>query len=239
MRTSTLALTLTGLLSSLVQAAPAPGVVIVTAYTTVIVDESGLTITPSAQTENAQAEYTRVPAVQIQSSSKDDEPTLAIASTLSNQEQSLQPTTSTATSTSSTEFTPLPVSTSPTSSSSSSTSSTSSTSSSQATGSLQSGEGTYYSTGLGSCGITSSDTDYIIAVSHEMYDQYTPNGNPNKNTLCGKKVRAFYGDNSVDVTVVDRCEACSYNDLDFSPSAFSQLASQSLGRIDITWEWLD
>lgn len=53
-----------------------------------------------------------------------------------------------------------------------------------------------------------------------------------------QKIRAYYEGNSVDVTVVDRCEGCAYNDLDFSPSAFTQLADKSLGRIDITWEWL-
>ena len=34
-------------------------------------------------------------------------------------------------------------------------------------------------------------------------------------------------------------EGCAYNDLDFSPAAFDKLADESLGRIDITWEWLN
>lgn len=34
------------------------------------------------------------------------------------------------------------------------------------------------------------------------------------------------------VTVLDTCEGCAAGDLDFSPSAFQQLASQSLGRLD-------
>lgn len=110
------------------------------------------------------------------------------------------------------------------------------TSSSGPSGSF-SGEGTYYDTGLGSCGITSTDNDYIVAISHELYDKYTPNGNPNHNTLCGKKIKASYEGNTVEVTVVDRCEGCSYYDLDFSPSAFSDLASKGLGRIDINWDW--
>lgn len=100
-----------------------------------------------------------------------------------------------------------------------------------------SGDGTYYATGLGACGIYNVDTDYICAMSHLYFDQYTPNGNPNHNTLCGKKINAHYNGKTVQVTVTDRCEACAYSDLDFSPSAFSQLADQSLGRIKITWEW--
>lgn len=99
------------------------------------------------------------------------------------------------------------------------------------------GDGTYYATGLGACGIVNVDTDYIIALSHSLFDQYTPNGNPNRNTLCGKKINAHYQGKTVQVTVTDRCEACAYNDLDFSPSAFDQLADQSLGRIKISWEW--
>jgi hypothetical protein len=36
----------------------------------------------------------------------------------------------------------------------------------------QSGDGTYYSTGLGSCGLTNQDSDYIAAVSHLLFDTY-------------------------------------------------------------------
>ena len=100
-----------------------------------------------------------------------------------------------------------------------------------------SGQGTYYSTGLGACGITNVDTDYIVAISHELYDENAKDANPNNNPLCGKKITAHYQGKSVEVTVVDRCEGCQYNDLDFSPSAFSHIADQDLGRIDITWNW--
>lgn len=91
---------------------------------------------------------------------------------------------------------------------------------------------------MGACGVTSQDSDYIIAISHELYDEHDVDNNPNHNPLCGRKIRAHYQGKSVDVKVVDRCEGCAYNDLDFSPSAFTQLADKSLGRIDITWEWL-
>lgn len=100
-----------------------------------------------------------------------------------------------------------------------------------------SGQGTYYAPGLGACGVTSLESDFIVAISHELYDANAAGANPNNNPLCGKKITAFYEGNSVEVTVVDRCEGCKYYDLDFSPSAFSKLANQDLGRIDITWEW--
>jgi len=45
------------------------------------------------------------------------------------------------------------------------------------------------------------------------------------------------GGKSVTVAITDRCTGCELTDLDFSPSAFSALADESLGRIDITWVW--
>lgn len=110
-----------------------------------------------------------------------------------------------------------------------------STSTSSSSGEF-SGDGTYYSTGLGACGITNVDTDYIVAISHELFDQ-TSTGNPNTNPVCGRKITAFFEGKSVEVTVTDRCEGCALHDLDFSPSAFSQIADQALGRIKITWNW--
>ncbi|EKM53490.1 uncharacterized protein PHACADRAFT_211183 [Phanerochaete carnosa HHB-10118-sp] len=101
-----------------------------------------------------------------------------------------------------------------------------------------SGDGTYYATGLGACGIYNVDTDYIAAASHILYDSFPgyAGGNPNDNPICGRKVTAHYNGESVTVAITDRCEACAEWDLDFSPSAFSQLADQSVGRIHgVTW----
>jgi len=103
----------------------------------------------------------------------------------------------------------------------------------------QSGQGTFYETGLGACGITNNDSDYIAAVSQLLFDSFPDyNGvNPNDNPVCNKKVTASYGGKSVTVAITDRCTGCQIGDLDFSPSAFSALADESLGRIDITWVW--
>ncbi|KAF8824139.1 hypothetical protein HHX47_DHR9000054 [Lentinula edodes] len=35
-----------------------------------------------------------------------------------------------------------------------------------------SGDGTYYDAGLGACGITNTDTDYIAAIGEDFFDQY-------------------------------------------------------------------
>ncbi|KZS96138.1 hypothetical protein SISNIDRAFT_451833 [Sistotremastrum niveocremeum HHB9708] len=105
----------------------------------------------------------------------------------------------------------------------------------------QTGQGTFYETGLGSCGITNTDSDHIVAVSMLLYDTYPgyTNVNPNNNPVCGRKIRASYKGNSVDVTVTDRCTGCKITDLDFSPSAFDILADPSIGRISgMTWDWI-
>ena len=120
--------------------------------------------------------------------------------------------------------------------------------------------GTYYSTGLGACGVTNSDTDYIAAVSATLFDNYPgyDGSNSNENPICNKKVTAKCklphatpprnlhadphvpadGSKTVTVTITDRCTGCSTWDLDFSPSAFTQLADESVGRISgVKWSF--
>jgi len=104
----------------------------------------------------------------------------------------------------------------------------------------QTGDATYYSTGLGACGIVNHDTDYIAAVSHLLFDTYPgyDGGNPNNNPVCGRKVTASYQGNSVTVTITDRCTGCAITDLDFSPAAYDQLGPVSAGRLHgMTWHW--
>ncbi|KAF7965857.1 hypothetical protein HWV62_41220 [Athelia sp. TMB] len=104
----------------------------------------------------------------------------------------------------------------------------------------QTGEGTYFGTGLGACGITNSASDHIVAVSQLLFDTYPgyDGANPNNNPVCGKKITATYKGKSVSVTVTDRCVACAITDLDFTTSAFDLIADRALGRIyGMTWDW--
>lgn len=57
-------------------------------------------------------------------------------------------------------------------------------------GTINTGQATYYNPALGSCGITSTDNDPIVAVSMILYDAASVSPNPNLNPLCGRKVRA-------------------------------------------------
>ncbi|KAK4148592.1 RlpA-like double-psi beta-barrel-protein domain-containing protein-containing protein [Chaetomidium leptoderma] len=103
---------------------------------------------------------------------------------------------------------------------------------------LSAGRFTYYTPGLGACGQSHSSSELVVALNHVDFDPYTPNGNPNNNSLCGRRIRASYGGKSVDVTVVDRCPACNAGDLDLNPTAFQALASLDVGVIQGTWEWI-
>ncbi|KAK9467883.1 RlpA-like double-psi beta-barrel-protein domain-containing protein-containing protein [Lipomyces arxii] len=99
-----------------------------------------------------------------------------------------------------------------------------------------SGDGTFYSTGLGSCGQTSTDSDFIVAISNQLMSA-SSTGNPNSNPLCGQTITAYRDGRSVTVTVVDTCMGCAEYDLDFSPAAFDVLGTPDEGRVPITWSW--
>lgn len=119
--------------------------------------------------------------------------------------------------------------------------------------------GTWYNTGLGACGKTNNDTEFVVAVPFALYDAYpgaTPN--PNLNPICGKKIIATClcilfialaeqltyicivdGVKNVTVTVADKCWGCKGYDLDFTPAAFSKLADPLIGRIHgVNWKYL-
>ncbi|KAL4894731.1 RlpA-like double-psi beta-barrel-protein domain-containing protein-containing protein [Aspergillus ambiguus] len=106
-------------------------------------------------------------------------------------------------------------------------------------GGLYSGDLTYYDPGMGSCGITSTGSEPICAVSHLVFDAASVSTNPNENPLCGMKLRIRRGDKTVDVTIVDRCVGCKATDLDVSRAVFKQLADLDLGRVVVEWAWLE
>jgi hypothetical protein len=110
------------------------------------------------------------------------------------------------------------------------------------------GEMTYYATGLGACGETNENGDNIVAVSHLLFDASgstsSQGGNSNANPLCGLMLRATrYNEEagamrSVDLRVVDRCTGCAPTDLDVTEDTFEKLAPIASGRVDVTWAWL-
>ena len=88
-------------------------------------------------------------------------------------------------------------------------------------GSPCTGQGTFYATGMGSCGSTSSDGEMVLAISHLMMGDQS-NGNP----LCGKSVSITAPNGKTQAaTVVDKCMGCADGptNIDLSPALFEAL----------------
>ncbi|CAF1060441.1 unnamed protein product [Didymodactylos carnosus] len=104
-----------------------------------------------------------------------------------------------------------------------------------------SGQATYYTVGGGytACGSRHNDNEAIAALNSAQFDPQTPGGNPNRNTLCNRRVRVNGPKGSVEVSIVDRCPGCGWGSLDLSPSAFQRIAgSLDVGRVNINWDWI-
>lgn len=105
----------------------------------------------------------------------------------------------------------------------------------------QSGNGrfTHYTVGLGACGWRNNNNEHVVAINSVQFDPFTPNGNPNRNTLCGRQIRATSGGKSLVLGVVDRCPGCGWGGLDLSPSAFQFFAPLSTGVIQGSWQFIN
>lgn len=62
--------------------------------------------------------------------------------------------------------------------------------------------------GYTACGTLHSRFDMVAALNAPQFDPHTPNGNPNKNNRCNKRMRVQGPSGSVDVAIVDRCPVC-------------------------------
>jgi len=103
------------------------------------------------------------------------------------------------------------------------------------------GPATWTYEGIGACGVNSKDTDLVVGVSQQFFNAWPGyNGkNPNKNPICGRKIKATYKGKSVTATVVDSNPGAPKYRLNFSPAAFDKLVNRDLGTIQgITWSVL-
>ncbi|KAI7862459.1 RlpA-like double-psi beta-barrel-protein domain-containing protein-containing protein [Spinellus fusiger] len=91
-----------------------------------------------------------------------------------------------------------------------------------------SGSGTFYEVGLGSCGESNTDSQLVVALSSILMEE----------SYCGKKIKATSGHHSVTATVVDNCPGCDVYDIDLSPAAFEKLASLDVGRLSLQWSFV-
>ncbi len=99
---------------------------------------------------------------------------------------------------------------------------------------------TFYTTGLGACGITNTDNQPIVAVSRDLFEQFNPSsGNPNYNSLCGKKLEITWKGKTVQAFAMDECPGCKEVSLDLSPSVFEKLDAKDKGVLDgISWRFI-
>ncbi|THH08871.1 hypothetical protein EW146_g8854 [Bondarzewia mesenterica] len=105
-----------------------------------------------------------------------------------------------------------------------------------------SGQGTSFTPGTGSCGITSSTSDFVVAVPAGTFNDYPgATTDPKSNPICGQQVQATANGKTVTATVTDICQSCGANDIELSPAAFQQLVpnGQSPSSLDITWSVSD
>lgn len=103
------------------------------------------------------------------------------------------------------------------------------------TSAVQNGIATFYSVGADNCGTSSTDSDFVCAISQKMYDSVASSDSISE--YCGHSINIKYNGKTIKVKVVDSCESCDATHLDLSPSAFQALADPDLGVIDIQWEW--
>ncbi|CAO3589681.1 unnamed protein product [Absidia cylindrospora] len=92
-----------------------------------------------------------------------------------------------------------------------------------------SGDATYYTVGLGSCGKTSTDRQLVAALSSDLMS---------KGKYCGKKIKIKTPTGTVTATVVDTCPGCAKNSVDLSITAFKKIGKVAAGRISINWSFV-
>ncbi len=97
---------------------------------------------------------------------------------------------------------------------------------------MHQGEATYYdfADGSGNCGFPPTPDDLMVgAMNHTDYAG---------SAVCGACVRLTGPNGTIDIRVVDQCPECPEGDIDLSPTAFSQIAALSAGRVPITWQYV-
>jgi hypothetical protein len=67
-----------------------------------------------------------------------------------------------------------------------------------------SGDITYYSPGMGSCGVVNFDSDFVVALNAPQMSA-GDSGNSNNNPLCGKWVTITYGGKTAQAIIEDTC----------------------------------
>ncbi|KAI1137525.1 RlpA-like double-psi beta-barrel-protein domain-containing protein-containing protein [Hypoxylon sp. FL0543] len=92
-----------------------------------------------------------------------------------------------------------------------------------------SGDITYYTPGLGSCGETNSDSDKVVALSPSQFE-LDPKA-------CGKTIQITAGNKTSTAKVVDKCPSCASGSIDVSSTVFQDIAPLTVGRTHVEWDY--
>jgi expansin (peptidoglycan-binding protein) len=95
------------------------------------------------------------------------------------------------------------------------------------------GEATFYdfADGSGNCMFDASPDDLRVAAMN--HDDYLESG------VCGACAHLVGPSGEVTVRIVDQCPDCPKGNIDLSPSAFDEIAKRELGRVPITWQYVE
>ncbi|PWN91235.1 barwin-like endoglucanase [Acaromyces ingoldii] len=77
----------------------------------------------------------------------------------------------------------------------------------------------------GSCGVTHSDSDYVVAIPASYH-------NPDN---CFKKIQISHNGKTIEATIADTCPTCPGMNIDLSVAAFQALGSMDAGELDVEW----
>ncbi len=93
---------------------------------------------------------------------------------------------------------------------------------------------------MGACGIVNADSDPIVAVSRDVFEQYNPaSGNPNHNSLCGRRIEISWNGKTTHAFAMDECPGCEPTSLDLSPTLFAKLDDKDKGVLpNIQWRFI-
>ncbi|KAF5330477.1 hypothetical protein D9619_005988 [Psilocybe cf. subviscida] len=87
----------------------------------------------------------------------------------------------------------------------------------------------FYDVGLGACGKTNVNSDFIVALNQQQF------GNSYPSPFCGKTITMNYQGKTATATIMDSCPGCPYGALDLSRGLFKHFASEDTGIIYGEW----
>ncbi|TFY73985.1 hypothetical protein EWM64_g10027, partial [Hericium alpestre] len=92
---------------------------------------------------------------------------------------------------------------------------------------------TYYDVGLGACGKSNVPSDFIVALNTPQFGSGYPGPH------CFEMITITYNGKSTQAQIMDECPGCPFGGLDLSRGLFDFFASEDLGVLSATWEFVN